>query len=391
MIRNSGVSGNNRFNIGTLSILFDGSTLGANKADAMKTTYLSSLLATAFLMYAGHASAITVTELRTAGNLGGSMTAGLGLGNGNWTVVGEAELSNGERHAFVDSSNDGSSMVDLGTLGGTGSVASEYEMNTTYSGGYIVGSATLSNGDWRAFICEDDGTPSLVNLGTLGGSTSWGNSVNSSGQVAGYSATSTGDHHAFLYSGGSMTDLGVLGGSYSSAEGISASGVVVGYSSTSSGDIHAFSYSSGSMSDLGTLGGAYSFAYAIDDNGGIAGTSTLSTGEERAFRYTGGTMQNLGTLSGDYGSGALGINNSGEVVGYSYYGSASERAFIYSGGTMQDLNALASSYMSDGVTTTGFTRLAYAYDINDWGYIVGYGDYFDGTTITTQAFVLGYY
>lgn len=357
----------------------------------MKTTYLTTLLSSIYLCLGGSVSAITVTELRTTGNLGGSMTAGLGLCNGNWTVVGEAELSNGHRHAFVDSSNDGSSMVDLGTLGGIGSVASEYEMNTTYDGGYIVGSSTLSNGDWRAFLCEDDGTPTLVNLGTLGGSFSWGNSVNSSGNVVGVSSNSSGHFRAFLYSGSSMTDLGTLGGNSSEAYGISASGVIVGSASTSSGDAHAFSYSGGTMTDLGTLGGSYSYASAIDDSGGIAGTSTLSTGEERAFLYTGGTMYNLGTLSGDYGSGALGVNDAGEVVGYSYYGSASERAFVYSGGTMYDLNALASSYMSDGVTAPGFTRLAYAYDINDWGYIVGYGDYFDGNTITTQAFVLSYY
>lgn len=342
-------------------------------------------------MYAGHASAITVTELRTAGNLGGSMTAAFGLANGNWTVAGEAELSNGDRHAFFDASNDGSGMVDLGTLGGTASFARDYEMNTTYDSGYIVGAATLSNGDWRAFLCVDDGSPSLVNLGTLGGSDSWGYGVNSSGQVAGVSSTSTGAHHAFRYSGGTMTDLGTLGGEASSANGISASGVVVGYSLTSGGDYHAFLYSGGTMTDLGTLGGTSSFAYAIDDSGGIAGTSTLSTGEERAFRYTGGTMQNLGTLSGDYGSSAMGINNAGEVVGFSYYGYASERAFVYSGSTMYDLNVLASAYMSDGVTAPGFVRLAYANAINDWGYIVGYGDYFDGYTITTQAFVLGYY
>lgn len=342
-------------------------------------------------MYAGHASAITVTELRTAGNLGGSWTAGYGLANGNWTVAGEAELSNGHVHAFFDASNDGSGMVDLGTLGGTASFAVDYEMNTTYDGGYVAGSSTLSNGDWRAFICVDDGTPSLVNLGTLGGTDSWAWAVNSSGQVAGTSATSTGAHHAFRYSGGTMTDLGTLGGSDSSAQGIGASGTVVGYSLTSSSVYHAFRYSGGTMTDLGTLGGTTSFAYAIDDSGGIVGTSTLSTGEERAFLYTGGTMYNLGTLSGDYGSCALGVNNSGEAVGYSYYGTASERAFIYSGSTMYDLNDLASSYMSDGVTTPGFVRLAYAKAINDWGYIVGYGDYFDGYTITTQAFVLGYY
>ena len=101
-------------------------------------------------------------------------------------------------------------------------------------------------------------------------------------------------------------------------------------------------------------------------------------------------MFGLGTLPGDAGSVALAVNSSSEVVGYSYYGSASEHAFIYSGGTMYDLNVLAAGFMSDGVTTAGFTRLSYAEDINNDGYIVGYGDYFDGTTTTRQSFVLGY-
>ena len=55
-----------------------------------------------------------------------------------------------------------------------------------------------------------------------------------------------------------MTDLGTLpqgdayNNDYSQAWGINNSGQVAGWSTTASGDIHAFLYSGASMTDLGT-------------------------------------------------------------------------------------------------------------------------------------------
>jgi len=51
-----------------------------------------------------------------------------------------------------------------------------------------------------------------VDLGTLGGSLSWGWAVNNSGQVTGSSHTSAGVEHAFFWSNGTMTDIDPLGG-----------------------------------------------------------------------------------------------------------------------------------------------------------------------------------
>src|ERR1700761_4934396 len=59
---------------------------------------------------------------------------------------------------------------------------------------------------------------SIVDLGTLGGTNSNGNGINSIGQVVG-SSTLSGDQytHGFLYSNGAMKDIGTLGGNKSDA------------------------------------------------------------------------------------------------------------------------------------------------------------------------------
>jgi len=63
----------------------------------------------------------------------------------------------------------------------------------------------------------------LVDLGTLGGTHSFGTAINLAGQVVGYGDTA-GDLalHAFVYKGGSMIDLGTLGGTKSYAHAINS-------------------------------------------------------------------------------------------------------------------------------------------------------------------------
>jgi probable HAF family extracellular repeat protein len=202
----------------------------------------------------------------------------------------------------------------------------------------------------------------VTDLGTLGGNVSSAYGINNSGQIVGGARTSSGAHHAFLYSGGTMIDLGTLGGTASQARSINNHGQVVGYAENASGNPHAFLFSgNGPMQDLGTLGGV-SIAYGINDSGDVVGYSTGSP-STRAFIYSGsGPMQSMGTLPNGSISTAFAINNNRQTVGYAD-SSLLIRAFVCNrNGPLQDLGVLAD-------------RKTWATSINDTGLIAGYYQY----------------
>ena len=218
----------------------------------------------------------------------------------------------------------------------------------------------------------------MTDLGTLGGLTSSGFSINNSGQVVGRSDTTNstfGPTHAFISDGITMTDLGTLGGDHSSAHGINDSGQVVGSSRLVHplgpayvGPTHAFISDGITMTDLGTLGGGSSNAYAINNNGQVVGASTISgsTAYHAFIISNSNAMVDLGTLGGRE-SRARGVNDSGHVVGWSQaIGGVENHAFISDGITMTDLNTLL-------LPGHGWDYLATANDINKDGQITGYG------------------
>ncbi len=184
----------------------------------------------------------------------GTPIAAYGTNNAG-QIVGTAETSTGAAHAFIRS---GGVTTEIGTLGGTNSFA--YEVNES---GVVVGYANVpSTGASRPFHAfrwkDDDGDGvtdpgEMDDLGTLGGSRSIAYGVNASGQIVGYAEISAGVNRAFLWSddnsngapdAGEMKDLNTLlpgtGWTFEEARAINDRGQIVGTGVNPSGQTHAF-------------------------------------------------------------------------------------------------------------------------------------------------------
>jgi probable HAF family extracellular repeat protein len=191
-------------------------------------------------------------------------------------------------------------MTDLGERGARG-------INRN---GQIVG----QNGNANAFLYSN-GT--MTDLGTLGGSGSMAYGLNDVGQVVGQSNTTKGNaylRHAFLYSNGTMTDLGTLGGDWSCAYGIDNGGHVVGQSANSSNvyGFSAFLYTNGVMTDLNNLispSPRWNLleASAINNLGQIVGYGINPQGSEHAFLLTPVPEPSTFVLLGMGAAGLLGF------------------------------------------------------------------------------------
>lgn len=263
----------------------------------------------------------TMTELIP---LSGDRSPAWGI-NDDGHVVGQFGSVNAA-HAYL---YDGT-MHDLGVLGTDPQVSGANGIN---SAGHVVGWSSLQgvSGIGHAFLYDGS---TMHDLGSLGGTSgSQARAINDSDQIVGDTETSDGESHAFLYENGTMHDLGTLaGGDYSSAAAINASGRIVGYSFIGSAAMHAFLYD-GTMHDLATLGGANSQAFGINASGQIVGYSDTASGGTHAFLYEGGTMIDLNTLLSDQNSGwtlamATAINDSGWIVGTAFDAQGQQRGFL---------------------------------------------------------------
>jgi probable HAF family extracellular repeat protein len=254
------------------------------------------------------------------------------------------------------------SVTDLGTLGGSAS----FGMGINNQGS-AVGLAETGTGAAHAFLFSDR-TREMRDIGTLGGDFSQAAAINERGQIVGVSETTipfgpfSFEQHAFLYDHGEMHDLGTLGGVQSTAYGINDRGDIVGTSlpsGASSGHEHAFLFSDGVMADLGTLGASASTAFDVNNRGDVVGVSALVDFDfTHAFLYSDGVMHDLGTLAGGNGSEALAVNERGEITGDAGTPTGTH-AFLYQDGVMQDLGTLP-----------GFTQSA-GLGINERGDVVG--------------------
>jgi probable HAF family extracellular repeat protein len=338
-----------------------------------------------------------VTDL---GTLGGPYAAAYAINNGPQpTIVGEAAVPSPDYyHATLwEWVNGVPTLVDLDTRFPATSDWYLLRAQGVNDGRRIVGAAKLNGAD-RAFFWDIDTASAPTPLGTLGGSSSGANGVNSAGVVVGNAATAIGDNHAVVWENPQqnpvpldLNDLQPTGGSgwvLTSANAVNARQIAC--TGQLNGQQHAVLYTDndgvfgnggGVITDLGTLRkGGWSQARGLNGAGNVVGVAQATTRgltgydaflwSPRVANGTSGTMSDLGTFSGTYSS-AFGINDSGLIVGRSTYtpigNDADSHAFLWQSKStgMQDLNNLIPS-------NTGWT-LNSARAINAAGWIVGYG------------------
>jgi len=241
--------------------------------------------------------------------------------------------------------------------------------------GQVVGTSPVG-GSTRAFL-YDHGT--IVDLGALGGASSWAYGINNAGHVAGYSEITPGmpTTHAFFYDG-TIHDLGTLGGAKDSSYGygINDNDEIIGYSyflALGGESVRPFLYQNGSMIKLPDPlwpghDDATGYAYGLNNNLQIVGYGPRQVGAGHGYVYDhlAGSALDVGDLGGANGSTAWAINDAGQATGYAATdGNASDHAFLFDG-RIHDLGTLG------GANSRGFA-------INGLGQVVGRSDYVGGT------------
>lgn len=311
-------------------------------------------------------------------------------------------------------------LIDLDTIGGISSSPLGINDSGQVVGTYSMGDATSST---NAPFLYSDGT--MIDLGTFGGNNGGASAINNLGQIIGYSSTSINGtiSDPFLYSNGTLTNLSASLGHNSNVFSINDSAQIVGQ--TPNGP---FVYAGGVFTDLSPF---LNNAKAINNSGQILGTSksdnslvvlysegtiinlesftptalnnlgqvtggvfNSNTSTLDAVLYSNGTLKDLNIIGGspNFGSAAaLDLNDLGQTVGFTTISNKPDIvAFLYTDDAgMQDLNALYSSLLVSGTDSRkGFVSLDDANAINNSGEIAGQGTYWDGTSLSTQAFLL---
>jgi len=238
----------------------------------------------------------------------------------------------------------------------------------------------------------------VTDLGTLGGTFSIAFGINNAGQVAGGATLPDGTEHPFLWDDGHMIDAGSLGGpgTNGNAGGPNARGELAALSEISAPDPNgedfcgfgthriclAAIWQKGTLTPLPTLGGNNAQALTLNNRGQVIGVAENSTHdpscvspqvldfEAVVWGPKPGEVRELHPLSGDTVGFALGINDNGQVVGST--GSCADtplvplvagpHAVLWQNGTATDLGGL------------GGTKINVAAAINNRGEVVGAAD-----------------
>jgi probable HAF family extracellular repeat protein len=214
--------------------------------------------------------------------------------------------------------------AELGTLGGTYSVATDVNDSAQVVGMSFLPSGSVWQRDERAFYWANG---VMIEIGTLGGTWSHALSINSSGDVVGRSQIPSTPNQTHAYLWNSVTrELQDLNGYLSpadaaavelrSANHISETRVVAGECRMrDTGATHGFildlSAVPANFTDLGSLGGSIGWADAVNVHLQAVGSSTTTANTTRGFLFN-TTPPLLELASVTY---ARDINDAGAVVG----------------------------------------------------------------------------
>jgi probable HAF family extracellular repeat protein len=142
---------------------------------------------------------------------------------------------------------------------------------------------------------------------------------------------------AFLLKNGALTDLKLA--APNSAAYLVEGNLVVGVLQTASGDTHAFVKNGDTVSDLGTFGGANSTPYAMNASGDVVGAAETTAGPRHAFlAKTGSALTDLGVPNGATSSEARGISDAEQIAMNLYDANHRSRPVVFvTGGAPIDL------------------------------------------------------
>ena len=268
--------------------------------------------------------------------------------NNSGQVTGWYEAPNGEDHAFRW---ENGTLTDLGNLGSDDSYGEGLN-----SAGQVVGWGTDENFD--LVTARWDGTvPTNLNLeGAV-------YDINDGGNIVGYGIV--------YLPGGGFKSVPVLwdsgqviypdllpGDEIGVANAINASNQIVGHTRPwfCPCPNHAFLWENGVTTPLPTLGGEWSYAYDINNNGKIVGTAQTSAGSSSAVLWDGSSITELGGPN----LTPAAINNNNQVI------LNANDPYLWENGELTNLN--------DAIDPASGWDLDNVSDINDQGWIIGYGD-----------------
>lgn len=224
----------------------------------------------------------------------------------------------------------------------------------------------------------------IQDLGTLGGTRSFGSGANKRGTVTGTSLlTGNQQRRAFIWRAGEMEDLGTLGGGHSSNSwppndrGEVAGNAELATADPLSADICGFGtdracrgyvWRDGSMRSLPSLGGSNSLAAAINNRGQVFGAAETEQLTDCGYlprqflpvvweRFA--VAQVLPLVGDDQNGSAYTGNRRGQIIGFTERCNANAHAVMWQDGVAIDLGNL-------GGTT------AYAFGINERGQVTGF-------------------